>query len=106
MHPFYIAGTAYATCSPIVMSPRKKNTPSPPLVRDDTDRRQADVGPPSGWLERRHTVERRMPDVEEDSISKSEWEIYYAAYSASHGATKVTVEPEKDAPLEPAPGKP
>ena len=66
------------------MSPRKTHTAQTPLSRTEKDRRQEDVGPPEGWLERRHTVERRMPVVEEDAISKSEWEIYFAAYTASH----------------------
>jgi len=30
-----------------------------------------DKGPPSGWSERRHTVERRRPEVRE--ISFAEW---------------------------------
>ncbi len=35
------------------------------------DRRDQDVGPPSGWRERRHSVERRRPEVRE--ISLTEW---------------------------------
>ncbi len=35
------------------------------------DRRNAEYGPPSGWRERRRTVERRRPEVHE--ISFSEW---------------------------------
>ena len=35
------------------------------------DRRNADVGPPKGWRERRRTVERRYPEVHE--IAFSEW---------------------------------
>jgi len=35
------------------------------------DRRKEDKGPPSGWSERRHTVERRKPEVRE--ISFAEW---------------------------------
>ncbi len=65
------------------MSP-KKTRPTPiPLDRAHDDRRKADEGPPVGWRERRHTVERRMPQVEEDAISQGEWEVYFAAYSAT-----------------------
>lgn len=35
------------------------------------DRRIVDKGPPSGWSERRHTVERRKPEVRE--LSFAEW---------------------------------
>jgi len=35
------------------------------------DRRGSDSGPPKGWRERRRTVERRRPEVQE--ISFSEW---------------------------------
>lgn len=35
------------------------------------DRRKEEKGPPSGWSERRHTVERRKPEVRE--ISFAEW---------------------------------
>ncbi|WP_153129850.1 hypothetical protein [Dechloromonas hortensis] len=35
------------------------------------DRRGVDLGPPSGWRERRRSVERRLPDVKE--IPFSEW---------------------------------
>lgn len=35
------------------------------------DRRGTDCGPPQGWRERRRSVERRHPEVQE--ISFSEW---------------------------------
>ena len=35
------------------------------------DRRDVDLGPPSGWRERRRSVERRLPEVEE--IPFSDW---------------------------------
>ena len=35
------------------------------------DRRLDESGPPSGWRERRRTVERRQPEVRE--ITFSEW---------------------------------
>ena len=39
--------------------------------RSGRDRRIEDRGPPDGWRDRRKTVERRIPDVEE--IPFSEW---------------------------------
>jgi len=39
--------------------------------RSGDDRRDEDRGPPSGWSERRKSVERRRPDVRE--ISFAEW---------------------------------
>ncbi|WP_434515078.1 hypothetical protein AB6Q56_21730 [Dechloromonas sp. ARDL1] len=39
--------------------------------RSGSDRRQKEIGPPSGWRERRRTVERRVPEVSE--IPFSEW---------------------------------
>ena len=39
--------------------------------RSGEDRRGEDRGPPSGWSERRKTVERRRPEVLE--ISFAEW---------------------------------
>ena len=35
------------------------------------DRRDRDVGPPEGWRERRRSVERRLPEVEE--VPFSDW---------------------------------
>ena len=42
--------------------------------RSGKDRREEDTGPPTGWRERRKTVERRRPEVRE--ISFAEWVIY------------------------------
>lgn len=39
--------------------------------RAGDDRRDEDRGPPSGWSERRKSVERRRPEVRE--ISFAEW---------------------------------
>lgn len=39
--------------------------------RKGKDRRTDDQGPPDGWRERRKSVERRLPEVEE--IPFSEW---------------------------------
>lgn len=39
--------------------------------RKKDDRRAEEVGPPLGWRERRRTVERRQPEVQE--IPFSEW---------------------------------
>jgi hypothetical protein len=39
--------------------------------RTDNDRRSEESGPPSGWADRRHTVERRLPEVREATLA--EW---------------------------------
>lgn len=39
--------------------------------RSNADRRASELGPPEGWRERRKTVERRRPEVQE--IPFSEW---------------------------------
>lgn len=41
--------------------------------REGEDRRTDDLGPPSGWNERRNSVERRLPTVDEESFSEIEW---------------------------------
>lgn len=38
--------------------------------RSGKDRRKSEMGPPSGWKERRRSPERRLPDVQELSISE------------------------------------
>ena len=39
--------------------------------RSGLDRRVKELGPPNGWRDRRKTVERRVPEVQE--IPFSEW---------------------------------
>lgn len=41
--------------------------------RQQADRRQDDIGPPSGWKDRRRSTERRTPTIEEYEVSESEW---------------------------------
>lgn len=45
--------------------------------RAGRDRRCHDGGPPSGWCERRRSVERRQPEVGLTDISDSDWEKYF-----------------------------
>ena len=45
--------------------------------RDCADRRQDEVGPPSGWKERRRRTERRIPELDECEVSESEWLAYF-----------------------------
>lgn len=47
--------------------------------RKSEDRRNEDIGPPNGWRDRRRTVERRLPAVEEAVISDAEWHAYFVA---------------------------
>ncbi len=42
--------------------------------RSGFDRRERELGPPNGWRDRRRTVERRTPEVQE--IPFSEWLSY------------------------------
>lgn len=42
--------------------------------RASEDRRNEDKGPPAGWSERRRSVERRKPEVQE--ITFAEWIAY------------------------------
>lgn len=46
------------------------------------DRRRDELGPPCGWKERRRTVERRMPGVEENVISHGEWKDLFLSFQA------------------------
>jgi hypothetical protein len=41
------------------------------------DRREEDIGPPSGWRDRRRHVERRIPQTEEVEVSDEEWVLYF-----------------------------
>jgi len=43
--------------------------------RNTDDRRQQELGPPSGWKERRRQVERRQIGVVE--ISFQEWRLFW-----------------------------
>lgn len=45
--------------------------------RAAADRRDEDLGPPAGWKDRRRTTERRIPSVEEATISEDEWLAYF-----------------------------
>ena len=51
-------------------------------IRMREDRRNLEKGPPNGWRERRKSVERRLPEVEE--VPFSEW--------LAHWTVKETVE--------------
>jgi hypothetical protein len=45
--------------------------------RDCADRRQDEVGPPSGWKDRRRRTERRIPELDEYEVSETEWLAYF-----------------------------
>ena len=45
--------------------------------RERADRRQDEVGPPSGWRDRRRRTERRIPELDEYEVSESEWVAYF-----------------------------
>ena len=41
--------------------------------RKEHERRNEDLGPPSGWRDRRRSVERRMPEIREISMPTEEF---------------------------------
>lgn len=45
--------------------------------RTGGDRRARDIGPPSGWRDRRRSVERRAPEVGELAVSDDDWAKYF-----------------------------
>ena len=47
--------------------------------RSRKDRRVLDLGPPKGWLERRKSVERRLPSAQEAEISADEFVRYFGS---------------------------
>jgi hypothetical protein len=47
--------------------------------REKQERRHTEAGPPAGWRERRRSVERRLPSVEETEISETDWHAYFVA---------------------------
>ena len=54
--------------------------------RAASDRRDDDIGPPAGWKDRRHTTERRIPNVEESSVSEDEWLAYFTPHPVDEDA--------------------
>ena len=46
-----------------------------------SDRRVDDIGPPSGWLDRRKRVERRIPETVEIEVSEADWTLYFTSRS-------------------------
>lgn len=51
-------------------------------TRAANDRRDDDLGPPCGWKERRHNTERRIPTVEEQTMTEEEWLSYFSPTAA------------------------
>jgi hypothetical protein len=47
--------------------------------RAASDRRDDDIGPPAGWKDRRHH-RRRIPSVEEATVSEDEWLAYFTPH--------------------------
>ncbi|WP_374279253.1 hypothetical protein [Azonexus sp.] len=52
------------------------------------DRRQDDIGPPSGWRDRRRRAERRLPELREFVMSEADFQTYFAPRKRS-GTTSV-----------------
>lgn len=52
-------------------------------TRAGQDRRDDDQGPPDGWKERRRHAERRIPTVEEQDMTETEWLNYFGTPAAT-----------------------
>lgn len=50
-------------------------------TRAAQDRRDDDLGPPEGWKDRRRHTERRIPSVEEQDMTETEWLSYFGTPS-------------------------
>ncbi|MGE5470608.1 MAG: hypothetical protein ACM3X0_07425 [Bacteroidota bacterium] len=50
--------------------------------RDSSDRRNVEQGPPKGWRDRRHSVERRLSAAEEAQLSPEEFLKYFGAVTS------------------------
>lgn len=60
-------------------------------LRRVRDRRVDDVGPPKGWKDRRRSVERRMPTVNEDEFTRSDWFGQMAAFVDERAAQEEAI---------------
>ena len=62
--------------------------------RTSADRRQQELGPPNGWKDRRHTTERRIPEIAECEVSEAEWLFYFGSTqtttTSTDGTTRTT----------------
>ena len=55
------------------------------------DRRVDDIGPPSGWQDRRKRVERRIPEAVEIQFSEAEWALYFTNHATQTTAPEQVV---------------
>lgn len=62
------------------------------------DRREEDIGPPSGWRDRRRHVERRIPETREIEVSDDEWSTYFGNSSNVANGTTTAGEPGEAKP--------
>lgn len=60
--------------------------------RAPSDRRDEDNGPPNGWKDRRRRTERRIPAIEEQTISEAEWALYFGGGSPVKAEQSPTVD--------------
>jgi hypothetical protein len=54
------------------------------------DRRLEELGPPSGWKDRRRRTERRIPEIGVCEVSESEWLHYFGGV----GKTTASIAPD------------
>lgn len=67
----------------------KKATPRQMTPRRKTDRRCREVGPPAGCFERRKKAERRLPVVEEGTVTEAEWFRRMTIFRSKHQAQRL-----------------
>ena len=60
--------------------------------RATADRRDDDLGPPDGWKNRRSHTERRIPSVEEQTMTEAEWLDYFGPPAAKKADTEEATE--------------
>lgn len=55
--------------------------------RGRLERRDRDIGPPSGCFDRRRTVERRLPEAAEAELSADDFAKFFGSVNKANGNT-------------------
>lgn len=55
--------------------------------RGRLERRDRDIGPPSGCFDRRRTVERRLPEAAEAELSADDFARFFGSVNNANGNT-------------------
>lgn len=59
-----------------------------------SDRRIEDIGPPSGWKDRRRHVERRIPETLEIEVTEAEWVLFFESRTTAEAPPETTAQQE------------